>query len=233
MIPRIIHQTSRSKLLSFEERQLQKRFRDLLPDWNLNVWDEDDNERLICELFPSYHGAYKSIGKGVARADIVRTIYLYKYGGFYFDTDYKLLKPIGEDILKEVCVLPISRGSDVLSPEFRLGNCVLGSEPDFPFWRDFVVDIFESGRLENIGEHTIEKITGPEGLTRFYVNNRNRYPEVCLPPRNAFHPLITCRGLSWEKGHSSYGAHLCWGSWRTKGPLRKAKTLLVRKVTCF
>jgi hypothetical protein len=70
-------------------------------------------------------------------------------------------------------------------------------------------------------------------LTKFYVRNRSQYPEIYLPPRNAFHPLITYKGLSWEKGHSSYGAHLCWGSWRTKDPLRKAKTLIVRKITCF
>ena len=158
---------------------------------------------------------------------------MYVYGGFYFDTDYKLLRRIEDDFLRNTCVLPISRNNDTNSPEFRVCNSVLGSTPNYPFWKDFVCHIFETQDVDRVDEYNIEKITGPEGLTKFYVENINRYPEIHLPRRNSFHPLITFRGLSYEKGHSSYGAHLCWGSWRTKDLARKIKTMAVRKITCF
>ena len=233
MIPKLIHQTSASKDISFEERQLQKRFRRFLPDWELKLWDDVDNANLLLRTFPAYYAAYNKLKKGVAKSDIARILYMYVYGGFYFDTDYKLLRRIEDDILRNTCVLPISRNNDTNSPEFRVCNSVLGSTPNYPFWKDFVCHIFETQDVDRVDEYNIEKITGPEGLTKFYVENINRYPEIHLPRRNSFHPLITFRGLSYEKGHSSYGAHLCWGSWRTKDLARKIKTMAVRKITCF
>jgi hypothetical protein len=128
---------------------------------------------------------------------------------------------------------PISRNNDTRSPEFRVCNSVLGSTPNYPFWKDFVCHIFETQDVDRVDEYNIEKITDPEGLTKFYLENIKRYPEIHLPKRNSFHPLITFKGLSYEKGHSSYGAHLCWGSWRTKDVARKIKTMAVRKITCF
>jgi mannosyltransferase OCH1-like enzyme len=233
MIPKLIHQTSASKDISFEERQLQKRFRRFLPDWELKLWDDADNANLVLRTFPAYYSAYNKLRRGVAKADIARIIYMYVYGGFYFDTDYKLLKGIGDDILQKTCVLPISRHNDPGSPEFRVCNSVFGSTPTYHFWKDFVCHIFENQDVELVDEYNIEKITGPEGLTKFYVENQNRYPEIYLPKRNSFHPLITYKGLFYEKGHSSYGAHLCWGSWRTKNLAKKIKTMAVRKITCF
>jgi mannosyltransferase OCH1-like enzyme len=49
MIPKLIHQTSASKDISFEERQLQKRLRRILPDWELKLWDDADNESVGAE----------------------------------------------------------------------------------------------------------------------------------------------------------------------------------------
>jgi hypothetical protein len=84
MIPKLIHQTSASKDISFEERQLQKRFRRFLPDWELKLWTDADNAILVLRTFPAYYSSYK-MRKGVAKADIARIIYMYVYG-FYFDT---------------------------------------------------------------------------------------------------------------------------------------------------
>jgi mannosyltransferase OCH1-like enzyme len=233
MIPKLIHQTSASKDISFEERQLQKRLRRILPDWELKLWDDADNAKLVLRTFPAYYSSYDRLRKGVAKADIARITYMYVYGGFYLDTDYKLFRRIGDDILRNTCVLPISRNNDPRSPEFRVCNSVLGSTPNYQFWRDFVCHIFENQNVDLVDEYNLEKITGPEGLTNFYLENLSRYPEIHLPRRNSFHPLITCRGLSYEKGHSSYGAHLCWGSWRTKNLAKRIKTMAVRKITCF
>jgi mannosyltransferase OCH1-like enzyme len=78
MIPKLIHQTSASKDISFEERQLQKRFRHFLPDLELKLWDDADNANLVLLTFPAYYSAYNQLRKGVAKADIAR-IYLMKH----------------------------------------------------------------------------------------------------------------------------------------------------------
>ena len=148
------------------------------------------------------------------------------------DTDYKLLRPFDPALLRYRCVLPVSRDDDPASLGFRVCNSVFASEPGYPLWADFIGSIFDH-TPEALDEAEVEAITGPEGLTAFVLANRARYAGLVFPPRKDFHPPITTYGLSYDKTSASYGAHLCWGSWRSKSPLRAAKTLLVRKITSF
>jgi hypothetical protein len=144
-------------------------------------------------------------------------MYMSTYGGFYFDTDYKIKHQIPESILRAPCVLPISRGTfaECGTSRFRLGNAVIGSVPSHPFWSDFLAFIF-SRDLDNLAEDRVEKITGPEGLTDYYVARLADFPDIVTPERELFHPRIYAAGWRSDAGHSSVGQHLCWGSWRSK-----------------
>ena len=212
---------------------MSSRMRTILKDWDYTLWDDSDNDRLVAEFFPQFVEQYRRIERGVVRADIARCMYLYVYGGFYFDTDYKILSPIGDELLKQSCVLPISRGSvdDIYS--LRLGNAVMGSSSRHPFWKDFLDNLFSNDSLKNLSEDSIEKTTGPEGLTRFFVRNRSRYSDVVLPAREIFHPKLTTGNLSYETRNGTLGAHLCWGSWRTKYLPRLARNICTRKITAL
>jgi mannosyltransferase OCH1-like enzyme len=233
MIPKIIHQTSRTKNLSSEEERLRRRIRRIMPDWQLNIWDDADNLEIVRKFFPAEFDKFNSLRRGVVKADIARCVYLFAYGGLYIDTDYKILKPIDDEILSHQCVLPVSRSDDQSSPEFRICNSVMLSMPSHPFLKAFLGQIFSCPYLEKLPENLVEKVTGPEGLTKFYLENKSSYPDIYVPPRKFFHPLITMKGLSYDHRYSSYGAHLCWGSWRSKGLLRNAKTYLTRKISSF
>lgn len=233
MIPKIIHQTSPTKNLSPEEERLRRRVVRMMPDWKMNLWDDEDNVHIVGKFFPEYLDTFNSIGRGVVKADIARCVYLYAFGGLYIDTDYKVLKPIGDEIVSHNCVLPVSRSDDQMSPDFRICNSVFASVPKYPFWKAFLDQIFSFPELEKLPENLVEKVTGPEGLTQFYLDNRKFYPDIFVPPRKMFHPQITLRGLSYDHSYPSYGAHYCWGSWRSKGVLKNVKNYLVRKVTSF
>lgn len=178
--------------------------------------------------FPQYLSAFQSIKCGVVKADIARYMYLSAYGGFYLDTDYKVIRAIGDDLLSHHCLLPISRDSDSV---FRLGNAVIGSESGHPFWFDFIERIFASVHLSDLPESQIEKTTGPEGMTDFYLERRAFYQDIFLPGREMFHPPLTYGGFSFQHRPATIGAHLCWGSWRTKNPLGMVRRLAVRKIT--
>lgn len=228
MIPRLIHQTSRG--LSSEEFRLVRRMRTLLPQWEFRIWNDQENETLVGNRFPQYLSSFQSIKRGVVKADLARYMYMFEYGGFYFDTDYKLLHTIDEGMLSHSCVLPVSRNDASL---FRLGNAVLGSESNHPFWKDFVEHIFSHVRLSDLNEANIEKTAGPEGLTRFYLQRKDLYNDIFLPSREVFHPPITHMGLGFQRGTATVGAHLCWGSWRKRGPLGSLRNVAVRKLTSF
>ena len=146
-----------------------RRMRSVLHDWEYRLWDDADNERLVAAHFPRYLHRYRRIERGVVRADIARCMYLAVHGGFYFDTDYKILAPIDNQFLVSACVLPISRGAIENLVELRLGNAVMGSQPGYPFWTDFLSSLFAGDALDALAENKIEKTTGPEGLTTFFV----------------------------------------------------------------
>jgi len=228
MIPKILHQTSRC--MSPEEIRLRRRAQSKLPGWEFRLWSDAANEALVKHSFPQYIDQYRSIKRGVVKADIARYMYLSVFGGIYLDTDYKILRPIDDETLSYACVLPISRNSESI---FRLGNAVLGSEPGHPFWDDFIAKIFGEGRIADLAESRIEAVTGPEGLTEFYLLNKNRYSDVYCPQREIFHPALSLGGLSFQGNRSTVGVHLCWGSWRTKNVAGMIRRLVQRKVTSF
>lgn len=220
-------------MISWEEKKLLERARKILPDWTFHLWDDKDNEEIFRSSFPQHLEKFLSIRQGVVRADIIRCVFLYRFGGLYIDTDYKLLRRFDDSLLEAGVLLPVSGNDDINDPLFRVCNSVMFSEPGQPFWRDFVDSLFSNDQLIQLPEEQIEKVTGPEGLTAFYLRHRSQYPEIRTPARKYFHPLITLRGLDRDRSYPSYGAHLCWGSWRSKPLYKKIKTFAVRKITCL
>lgn len=112
MIPKIIHQTTKSANISWEERMLAKRAKRLMPDYEFRLYDDNDNQALVERYFPQYVEAYNRINKGVAKADIARLIYMYVFGGWYCDTDYKWIKRPDGRFEGAAVILPISRGGE-------------------------------------------------------------------------------------------------------------------------
>jgi mannosyltransferase OCH1-like enzyme len=155
-------------------------------------------------------------------------MFLYVYGGFYFDTDYKLLRSIDDDMLSHSCILPLSRDTDSL---FRIGNAAIGAQPGHPICKDYVDHVFSNPQLSDLAEANIEKTTGPEGFTSFYLGHRNYYKDIFMPQKEVFHPYITRMGFSYKRKSETMGVHLCWGSWRTKSLLGNLKNLARRKLT--
>jgi mannosyltransferase OCH1-like enzyme len=228
MIPKIIHQTSKKP--TPEEDRLSLRMRRILPGWEYRFWTDAENESLVAERFPEYLSTFRGIRRGVIKADIARYMYLSAFGGFYFDTDYKVLRAIDEETLSHSCVLPISRSG---RSSFRLGNAAMGSKAGHPFWTDFIGHIFSTVGLTDLPESEIENVTGPDGLTKFYVARKKMYGDIYLPDKPIFHPVHTCGGFLYQREPVTVGVHLSWGSWRTKNLLKAMVRFTRRKVTSF
>ncbi|WP_041183201.1 glycosyltransferase family 32 protein [Xanthomonas oryzae] len=230
MIPHLIHLTSPTKQLLWEERRICDRLQRLLPDWNCYVWDDADNSELMRRAFPEFAERYERIPFGVMKADIARCAYMHAHGGFYFDTDYKLLRPLDAQVLSQHCVLPVEEGAPG-HEDFKIGNAVFGSEPGHPFWRAFIEHIFTAHAPEALQDHReIPMISGPRGMTRFYNAHGSQFADILFPPRDAFHPDRTWFGLGHRGGKIAVGSHLCWASWRGKSPRRKLTNYLRRKL---
>lgn len=231
MIPTIFHLTAPTRQLLWEERRVQARLQRMLPSWTGYLWDDADNASLMRETFPQFADRYDAIPFGVMKADIARCAYMHVQGGFYFDTDYKLLKPLSPEIMAQACVLPLEEGA-IGSEDFKIGNAVFGSQPGHPFWSAFIAHVFTEHAPETLDDHRqIPMISGPRGMTNFYNAHRERFPDVHFPARGEFHPDRTWFGLGHRGGEAAFGSHLCWASWRGKTTRHAITNFLRRKLT--
>lgn len=233
MITKVIHRVSKSDKLPWEERRLIKEAERILPNWSQKLWPESGRKAI--ELYtPEYLGMYDELPFGVMKADIARYALMHGEGGVYCDTDYRWIKEIPSEILGASCFLPISRGSSDDMQTMRLGNAVFGSSPGHPFWTDFIGHMLcRKEEILSATLATIEKLTGPEALTHFYIANADKYHDVFLPERSLFHPPSPRRNPFGRGGPRSVGLHYAWGSWRQKNLLKAAKTLAFRKISAI
>jgi mannosyltransferase OCH1-like enzyme len=223
MIPKIIHLTAKSEeSLSWEEKHLIARMKRMLPGWECRFYGKAERDAMVREHFPQYWETYNAIKRGVVQADIARIMFLYLWGGFYFDTDYKILKDFDDSILAKKVILPWA-GS-------YIGNAVLGSGPKAQIWLDYLQKIFSNPRLTQLEEKEIIPTTGPLALTEHYSAHREEYDYCYVPERNLFHPSARLIHVFLPAPHESYGKHLCFGSWMSNSLFGQLRIFLRRKV---
>jgi mannosyltransferase OCH1-like enzyme len=86
MIPKIFHQSS--KYFTWEERRLGRKAQALMPQWEYHAWKDEDNIALVEQIRPFNIDEYMRFPSGAIKSDVARYLYMYQYGGIYFDTDF-------------------------------------------------------------------------------------------------------------------------------------------------
>lgn len=212
MIPKILHQCSKSYV--WEERKLTQRARKLMPDFHYQAWTDESNLQLVKDKAPQFLADYLSIPVGVIRVDIARCLYMYVYGGIYFDTDYVFYQALDDVFLANKCVLAVEEVEcKSIGGGSKLGNAFMASEPGFDMWLKFVEHIFSQHRA---GETDIVFLSGPHALTLFLRNHPEYNNDITIMPGEIIYPKFAMAKLTAKKTAQTIGAHLCWGSWRGK-----------------
>lgn len=144
-IPKILHQTVKDKKHIPEKwLKCQKTWMNLhrSPEWQHYLYSDDDNDSFMRKEYPMYYQLYLDLPVPIERVDLVRYLYLHKYGGWYADMDTEVLKPIDE-----LCHL---QGKSVVlgQRQFLFSSMVecafMGSLPNDPFWLIVVHAIHQS-----------------------------------------------------------------------------------------
>ncbi len=227
MIPKILHQCSKSYV--WEERQLTRRARALMPDFEYHAWTDETNLQLVQEKAPQFLQDYLRIPVGVIQVDIARCLYLYVYGGIYFDTDYVFYKPINQKFLNNKCVLAVEEPEcKSIGGGPKLGNAFMASEPGFDMWLKFIEQIFAKHRA---GETNIVFLSGPHALTLFLQEHPHYKKDITVMPSHVVYPEFTMAKLTAKKTAHTIGAHLCWGSWRGKPMMQYLRSRLRRWIS--
>ncbi|WP_455720744.1 glycosyltransferase family 32 protein [Agathobacter sp.] len=109
MIPKVIHYCwfGNGEMPDKDKKNIEG-WRKLNPDYQIIRWDEsnyDVNKN-------AYMSECYSIPKWGFVPDYARTDIIYNYGGFYFDTDVELKKPL-DSLLDEKCIMGFEKSDSV------------------------------------------------------------------------------------------------------------------------
>jgi hypothetical protein len=227
MIPRIIHQTSRTAELPKPWRRYQADVKRLHAGWEYRHWTDRENSELVERSAPQLLPLYRSLQKGIMKADMIRYVYLSVFGGVYLDFDYELFKPF--DLLDRKLVLP--RESDDTAPVY-LGNSILASEAGHPFWPRLFGELDRSLRAlgRALLEDEVPELTGPGLVSRIFLAGLPPDWWAYIPRRIEFNPAFPANDTEYERMRKDgvvYGIHWCHGSWRAKSVPRKVLRKLI------
>lgn len=229
MIPRLIHQTAKTKEIPENWQVFQRKLIELHPGWTYKLWTDEDNYDFVKKEFPDFYPIFIGFPKNIMRADVIRYLLMYRLGGLYMDLDYEMLKPF--DLLDHDIVLPWESEGDRGEGFDLIANSLFASAPGHPFWKAVLDSIAKDSPYN--AEADVEKNTGPGRISKVFFELRKQGMQFYNPPRMWFNPP-TPRGpreyRNTVNNGVSYGIHHCNGTWRTYGIATKCKMLVSRMI---
>jgi inositol phosphorylceramide mannosyltransferase catalytic subunit len=194
-IPRIIHQSWKTSTVPEAFRGFQERWRALHPGYEYRLWTDEDNAAFVRDEFPSLLGLYRSFSREIYRADLVRCLYLARFGGIYADLDIEPLRSLDPFLARtSECWLgsePVCHALKRLGRPRMACNAVMGSVPNHPFWARMIDEMQSRAH----GPHQADpvQVTGPIALDAAY-HKHGAALGVTLAEPDAFFPLPDVNG---------------------------------------
>jgi mannosyltransferase OCH1-like enzyme len=218
-IPKIIHQTDKTKDIPEKHKAFQQKLIELHPDWDYRYYDDEECRNFVIQNFPYFIPIYDSYSSNIQRVDLFRIIAVYKMGGFYVDLDIECFNKI-DDLCEYNCVFGEEKRltkEEIIQfghkDSVRVANYMFGSRPNHPFLLHILEAMTLASRRNIKTENDVLESTGPGLITTVYFNFKDRYPDVVLLPnkdRVCANPF--CRDISCHFGN--YARHFHDGSWR-------------------
>jgi len=216
-IPKILHQTYRTKEIPERLEEYRRKLIELHPGWDYRFYGDDECRDIVKRYFPSFLPVYESCSAPVQKADIFRIIAVYALGGFYLDIDVECINSL-DPLCEFHCVFAEELTiTQELAEELdhrdrlRVGNFMFGSEPGHPFLLHILRKMAVESQREIISEHDVLESTGPGLVTTVYHESRDELRDVVLLG-NIDRICPVTGGVGCHFGN--YARHLHEGSWR-------------------
>ena len=107
-------------------------------DYEYILWDDEENRAFVAANFDWFLPTYDGYDAGIKRADAIRYMFLYKFGGIYADLDFECLKPFDKLLEKyeSYDIILGSMESDLSSWHLsnNIPNAIMISKPGCTFW---------------------------------------------------------------------------------------------------
>ncbi|RAL15843.1 TPT-domain-containing protein [Aspergillus homomorphus CBS 101889] len=218
-IPKLIHQTwfPAGSNMSENAQFWVQTMRAQNPDWEYVLWDDETNQLLVETHFPWFLQDYLRLPKEILRADVVRNLYMFLFGGMYADVDTEALRPVdglfsGHDTpLRAPSSLlgswtgrtKTQSASSTITQRAFLGHMAhaagldgpaavpngwMASPPGHPFWLLPVIHVIENP--EGNGDGSVESLTGPTAAWVFWSNLTILFNKWLIESTEFRYPII-------------------------------------------
>jgi len=218
MIPKNIIQTYKTyDTIPYKYKQFIIKIRELHPDYNYMFYSDDDIDKFMKSEYSILLPFYNNLKYNIQRFDLFRLLVIYKYGGFYFDIDVEIVKPV-DDLLDNNVIFPVEFPKNIIESFFgksrrhsyvilddQLGQYAFASEPHNLFIKAYITNIIKHRiPLSNIPSNNKQEYvcctTGPRILTTTYYEYGNKDDILLLKHSN-------------NMRFGDYGIHYCANSW--------------------
>lgn len=216
-IPEIIHQTWKTKDIPSHWKPSHLNWIKYHPKHYYILWTDNMNLELIQRFYPELLSKYLNYPYNIQCVDMVRILYLDRYGGIYSDLDIEpladissfltleetnkviLLKDIGSfEIWKQTMHEQGGIFSNIMSyieSKGRYTNMLMASRPNLKFWRDVINEMLNPfiPWWANIRHFYIMNTTGPFVIDRIAKQYEIVNPKLLkyFPPK-IFQPCGIC-----------------------------------------
>jgi hypothetical protein len=171
--------------------------------YQYKLWNEKTVESLNWQLIPGLRREYAKFKNEMAgRADIIRLLALFQYGGLYIDADSVIMKPekfadfmeknkagvfFGWENLKKAQTRKLGDlGPGLRSAKRLVANGLVGAEKEHPFIKRILDGLISNAEKEE-GQAAWRRV-GPLYVTRVYMKYKSEFPDVHVYPMKYFYP---------------------------------------------
>ena len=221
-VPKIFHQTWKSRVLPPHSAELTAKWRALHPDWTYKLWTDRDCLDFVCAVYPEFERIYRNFPHDIQRFDAVRYLILHTYGGVYLDLDMLPLKSLDflEGCTDFVMAKEPAEAAAIHGRDFIVSNAFMASPPQHRFLPHLVQDMASHKSSFKDKNNLILDTTGPFFMSRVYKKRsdgvRLLNPAYFMP--HSYKSVDACVTLQdsttfYKGAHDAYAVHMFEGSW--------------------
>lgn len=171
LIPHIIHQTYKDEQIPSDLTKYVKSMQEKNPNWKYYFWTDSSARKLVVERYPQFLEMYDGYISPINRADAIRYIILYEFGGFYGDLDVEIIRPLDILTYKYSCIFPpepFEQAVFRLKAPYFINNAIMMCRPKHPFLRYMIDSLHQYQHM--IGQLDI---AGPAFVTSMFIRYNN------------------------------------------------------------
>ncbi|XP_052783481.1 uncharacterized protein LOC128219629 [Mya arenaria] len=174
LIPHIIHQTFETVMIPSKLESHIRTVVNMNANWTYHFWTDNAGRNLVKERHPNLLPIWDKYKRNIMRADALRYVVLYEFGGAYLDLDVVAYRSFNRITYKYGCIIPpepIEHSALLYNMTVLLNNAIMFCQAKHPIMRALL-----NGLEGTMNHKDVMYATGPIFLT----SNFKSYVKECL-----------------------------------------------------